>query len=144
MIASVDACSLVSASEASAAAGTTLTNMAGSGVTVPGACFYGAQGSSSGVYIFAQVYPDAQTADAVTAQQLSASLGAQIGLGATGGKQVSGIGDRAYEFTATGNAGSGIAIIAFKANVVLMILVDPSTNTGTVEELAKTAIGRLH
>ena len=144
-IASVDACTLVTAPEASAAAGATLVNLASVGAAaIPGACFYGAQNSSSGVFIFAQVYPDSTTADAVTADQFSTALGAQIGLGATSGKQVSGIGDKAFEFTANGNAGGGIAIIAFKANVVLMIAVDPTANASVVEGLAKTAVSRLH
>lgn len=142
LIASVDACSLVTATEASSAAGTTLTNMVG--VTIPGACFYGQQGGSGGVFIYAQAYPDAAAANAVTAQQMSAALGMQVGAGATSGKEVSGIGDKAFEFTATGNAGEGSAIIVFKSNVVIMILVDPSTSSNTIEGLAKTAVGRLH
>ena len=142
LIASVDACSLVTASEASSAAGTTLTNMVG--VVIPGACFYGEQAGSAGVFVYAQAYPDSATANAVTAQQMSTALGMQVGAGATSGKQVSGIGDKAFEFTANGNAGAGSAIIVFKANVVIMILVDPSTSSGTIEQLAKTAVGRLH
>lgn len=142
LIASVDACSLVTASEASSAAGTTLTNMVG--VTVPGACFYGQQGGSAGVFVYAQAYPDSAAANAVTAQQMSAALGMQVGAGATSGKQVSGIGDKAYEFTANGTAGAGNAIIVFKTNVVIMILVDPSTSSQNIEQLAKTAVGRLH
>jgi len=142
LIASVDACSLVTAAEASAAAGATLTNIAG--VSTPGTCFYGEQGGSAGVFVYAQVYRDAATANAVTAQQISAALGAQVGNGATSGKEVSGIGDKAFEFTAAGNAGNGMAIIVFKANVVMMILVDPSTSPGTIEKLAKTAVSRLH
>jgi hypothetical protein len=142
LIASVDACSLVTASEASSAAGATLTSMVG--VTVPGACFYGEQGGSAGVFVYAQAYPDSAAANAVTAQQMSAALGMQVGAGATSGKQVSGIGDKAYEFTATGNAGAGSAIIVFKANVVIMILVDPSASASAIEQLAKTAVGRLH
>lgn len=142
LIASVDACSLVTASEASSAAGTTLTNMVG--VVIPGACFYGQQAGTAGVFVYAQAYANTATANAVTAQQMSAAMGMQVGAGATSGKQVSGIGDKAYEFTATGNAGAGSAIIVFKANVVIMILVDPSTSTGAIEQLAKTAVGRLH
>lgn len=144
-IASVDACTLVTASEASAAAGATLANLASlGGVVIPGACFYGAQNSSVGVFVFAQVYPDSTTANAVTADQLSAALGGRIGVGATSGKEVSGIGDKAFEYTANGNAGNGIAIIAFKANVIVLIAVDPTADPTVVEGLARTAIGRLH
>jgi hypothetical protein len=142
LIASVDACSLVTASEASTASGTTLTALAA--VAIPGACFYGAPDSSAGVFVYTQVYASSAAADAVTAQQLSAALGARVGLGANSGKEVAGIGDKAFEFTATGNAGHGLAIIVFKTNVVIMILVDPSSNAGAVEQLAKTAVGRLH
>ena len=113
------------------------------GVSIPGTCFYGEQGGSAGVFVYAQAYPDSTTANAVTAQQMSAALGMQVGAGATSGKQVTGIGDKAFEFTATGNAGAGSAIIVFKANVVMMILVDPA-NTSAVEQLARTAVGRLH
>src|SRR5579885_3323903 len=104
-IASVDACKLV-----------TLQTV---GMPViPGACFYGAQNSSTGVFVYAQVYPDTQTADAVTADQFQAAPAAQLGTGATSGKAVDGIGDKAFEFTGEGNAGNGVAIIVFKANVV--------------------------
>lgn len=144
-IASVDACSLVTTAEASAAAGATLTNFTASlPQAIPGVCFYGEQNGSSGVIVYAQVYPDTATADNVTAAEFSAGLQAQIGSGATSAKEVSGIGDKAYEFTSNGSAGAGIAIIVIKANVIFMIAVDPSTSPGTVEGLAKTAVGRLH
>ena len=142
-IASVDACKLVTQSEASAAAGAALVNLATMGAPIiPGACFYGAQNSSTGVFIYAQVYPDTQTADAVTAEQFQVALAAQLGKGATSGKAVDGIGDKAFEFTGEGNAGNGVAIIVFKANVVFIIAVDPGGATAT-ENLARTAVGRL-
>lgn len=145
-IASVDACSLVTASEASAAAGAQLTNLSSSiPQQIPGFCYYGEQASSgsAGVIVYAQVYADSATANQVNAAEFSAALQAQIGTGATGAKEVSGIGDKAYEFTANGNAGSGIAIIVIKANVIFMIVVDPSSSPATVEGLAKTAAGRV-
>lgn len=111
---------------------------------LPGFCFYAQQGGSAGVFVYAQVYPDSATANQVTAAQFSAALQTQIGQGATSAKQVSGIGDKAYEFTANGNAGAGIAIIVFKANVVFMIAVDPSNSSTAVEQLATTAVGRVH
>jgi hypothetical protein len=142
-IAAVDACKLVTASEASAAAGKKLVNLQTLGAPViPGACFYGAQGSSTGVFVYAQVYPDTATADAVTAQQFQVALAAQLGQGATSGKEVDGIGDKAFEFTGEGNAGKGVAIIVFKENVVFIVAVDPGGTTAT-EGLARTAVGRL-
>jgi len=142
-IASVDACKLVTQAEASAATGKTLVNLQTMGMPViPGACFYGAQNSSTGVFVYAQVYPDMQTADAVTAEQFQVALAAQLGKGATSGKAVDGIGDKAFEFTGEGNAGDGVAIIVFKANVVFIIAVDPGTAT-PAENLARAAVGRL-
>ncbi len=142
-IASVDACKLVTQSEASAAAGKTLVNLQTiGGPAIPGACFYGAQNSSTGVFIYAQVYPDSATADAVTAQEFQTALAAQLGKGATSGKEVGGIGDKAFEFTGEGNGGNGVAIIVFKANVVFIVALDPGGATAT-ENLAKTAAGRL-
>ena len=143
-IASVNACALVTQSEASSAAGKQLVNMTTLGApTIPGACFYGAQGSSAGVFVYAQVYPDSATAHAVTAQEFQTALAAQLGKGATSGKEISGIGDKAFEFTGEGNAGNGVAIIVFKANVVFIIAVDPGGTTA-VEKLATNAVGRLH
>lgn len=141
-VATVDACTLVTADEASAAVGSPLTNLAAtSPVQIPGACIYGASGSSSTVFVYAQVYPDATTANAVQPNQVAAALAGQMGV--TNAHSVSGIGDKAFEYTATGTAGGGIAIFVFKYNVVMMLAVDPTSNSGTVEQLARTAVGRL-
>jgi hypothetical protein len=146
-IAAVDACSLVTAGEASSAAGATLTNLTASlPQSVPGICVFGEQASSGSatVIVYAQVYPDSATADQVTAAEFSAAMQGQIGSGATSAKEVKGIGDRAFEFTSTGGAGDGLVIIVFKYNVIFMIAVDPSSSPGTIESLAKKAIDRLH
>ncbi len=141
-VSSVDACSLVTASEASAATGATLTNLSSSGgAQIPGACFYGSSGSQSAVIVFAQVYPDASTADAVSPDQIAAALSGQYGV--SNAKAVKGIGDKAFEYTATSSAGGGMAIFVFKANVVLMIIVSPSTDSAKVEALARTAVSRF-
>ena len=141
-VSSVDACSLVTASEASAATGATLTNLSSSGgAQIPGACFYGSSGSQSAVIVFAQVYPDSSTADAVAPDQIAAALSGQYGV--SNAKAVQGIGDKAFEYTASSSAGGGIAIFVFKANVVLMIIVSPSTDSTKVEGLARTAVGRF-
>jgi hypothetical protein len=141
-VATVDACTLVTADEASAAVGSPLTNLAAtSPVQIPGACIYGASGSSATVFVYAQVYPDATTANAVQPNQVAAALAGQMGV--TNAHSVSGIGDKAFEYTATGTAGGGIAIFVFKYNVVMMLAVDPTSDSGKVEQLARTAVGRL-
>jgi hypothetical protein len=141
-VATVDPCTLVTADEASAAAGSTLTNLAATGgVQIPGACIYGASDSSTAVLVFAQAYPDASAASAVQPDQMAAAFGAQFGV--SNAKTVTGIGDKAFEYTATGAAGGGIAIFVFKYNVIMWIIVDPASDPSVIERLARTAVGRL-
>ena len=141
-ITAVDACSLVTAADASTAAGATLTNLAaGTGASVPGACIYGSQDSQASVLVFAQTYPDTTTADSISPDQLAAVLNGQYGI--ANAKAVTGIGDKAFEYTSTGAGGGGIVIFVFKANVVLLIAVSPTTSSSAVELLARTAVGRL-
>ena len=144
LITSVDACKLVTDADASAATGSTMTNMASSGgVSIPGACIYSNSDNSATVLVFAQTYPDATTADSVSADQIAAALQGQYGI--SNSRAVTGIGDKAFEYTATGTtaSSSGEAIFVFKSNVVFMILMSPSTDAGKVEGLARTAVGRL-
>ncbi len=144
-ISRVDPCTLVTASEASKAAGRALVNNVTLGASpVAGGCFYGARGSSSGVYVYMQVYPDAATADAVTVEQLEAVMSGPLGTATADATQVAGIGDKAFEFTAKGAAGSGLAVVVYKSNVVFVIAVAPATLESTVQDLATTAAGRLH
>ena len=144
---SVDACKLVTEAEASAAVGSTVTNLAaGSGASVPGACIYGgqdSQGNQLSVLVFAETYPDTTTADSISPDQIAAMLNGQYGV--SNAKAVTGIGDKAFEYTATSasSSGSGEAIFVFKANVVLMIVMSPSTDATKVEQLARTAVSRL-
>lgn len=140
-ITSVDACSLVMASEASTTTGATLTNAAAGGASIPGACIYTSSDGGTSVVIFAQVYPDSTTAASVSPEQIAAALNGAYGV--TNAKPVSGIGDKAIEYTLTG-AQTGTVIFVFKSNVVVMIVVT-STSTGStaVEALARTAVGRL-
>lgn len=139
-----DACSLVTNDEANTAVGSTLTNLtAQAGVAIPGICFYGnTTGQDIGVYIYAQTYPDAATADQVNPNQLAAAFGGQMGVNGSA-KVVTGIGDKAVEYTATQAQGSGVALFAFKGNAVIMIIVVPSTDGSKAEHLATLAIGRL-
>ncbi len=141
-VASVDACTLVTQDEASAAVGAPMINLGTTGgVQIPGACIYGASGSSNAVFVFAQVYPDATTADAVQPDTVAAALAGRLGV--TNAHTVNGIGDKAFEYGATGTAGGGIAIFVFRYNVVMMIAVDPTSDSGKVEQLARNAVSRL-
>jgi hypothetical protein len=141
-VASVDACTLVTANEASAAVGSPLTNLAATGgVQIPGACIYGASGSSSTVFVYAQVYPDTAAAGAVQPDQVAAAVTGQLGV--SNAHSVNGIGDKAVEYSASGSAGGGIAIFVFRYNVVMLIAIDPTSNSNTIEQLARTAVSRL-
>jgi hypothetical protein len=140
-ITSVDACSLVMASEASTATGATLTNPSAGGAAFPGACIYTSADSGTSVVIFAQVYPDSTTAGSFSPEQIAAAMNGAYGV--TNAKPVSGIGDKAIEYTLTG-AQSGTVIFVVKSNVVLMIVVTPTPSSSTaIEDLARTAAGRL-
>jgi hypothetical protein len=142
-VTNVDACTLVDVNDASAAVGAPLTNLSaeGGGIQMPGLCVYGASGSSSSVFVFAQVYPDATAANAVQPDQVAAALAGQLGV--SNARSVKGIGDKAFEYTASGSAGGGIAIFVFRYNVVMMIAVDPTSDPSKIEQLARNAVGRL-
>ena len=142
LISKVDACTLVTAADASTAAGTTVTNLAGtSGASIPGACFYGSADGSTSVLVFAQVYPDASSAASVSPETIAASLNGAYGI--ANAKVVTGIGDKAVEYTSTSSAGNGAVIFVFKSNVVMFIALTPANGTTGIEQLAKTAVGRL-
>ncbi len=141
-ISSADACKLVTADDASAAVGTAVSNLATSaGVPFPGACIYGRSDGKASVFVYAQVYPDSSAALAAAPEQLAATLGGAYGV--ANAKAVSGIGDKAVEYTGTSAAGIGIVIFVFKSNVVMMLAVTPSPGPTAVEHLATIAVGRL-
>jgi len=144
-IARVDPCTLVAAAEASKAAGRTLVNNVSLGAApVAGGCFYSAKGTSAGVYVYTQVYPDSATAHAVTVDQLESVMSGRLGSSTGEAVQIAGIGDRAFEFTAKGGAGTGMAIVVYRSNVVFIVAVAPTTDESTVQGLARTAVSRLH
>ena len=94
--------------------------------------------------IIASVYPDARTADAVDAQQLAAAFGGQYGItGVSNAKVVTGIGDKAVEYTATSASGGGMGIFVFKANVVMFIIVSPATDSAKLETLARACVANF-
>lgn len=138
-IASVDACSLVSADEASSVAKTTVTSQ----VATPGLCVYGAANGTASVLIVAQAYPNASAAQAVSPEQLAASMNGAYGV--ANAKPLTGVGDKAVEYTlSSSQQGSGIVIFAFKANVVFLLAVIPTSDSTAIEKLAATAVGRIH
>lgn len=149
LINNVDACKLVTETDASAAVGTPVTNSAASGTSIPGACAYVSADGQATVFLFAQTYPDTTTADAVDPNQMASILNGQFGV--SNAKSVTGIGDKAFEYTVTNTtqgsgaspSGGGVAIFVFKSNVVLFIVMTPSTSTSAIEQLARTAVGRL-
>lgn len=108
---------------------------------MPGACYYASSDGAASVLVFAQVYPDASSAGAVSPEQLAAAMNA--GYGVSNAKAVGGIGDKAVEYSTTGAAGNGTIIFVFKSNVVVMIVLTPATSSSAIEQLAKTAVSRL-
>jgi hypothetical protein len=141
LISNVDACKLVTASDASTAAGATVTNFGGAGATATGACIYASSDGTASVIVFAQAYPDSTAAEAVSPEQIAASI--NNGAGVANAKAVSGIGDKAVEYSTTAAGGNGSVIFVFKSNVVLMIAITPSPSSNALEQLARTAVGRL-
>ena len=140
-IASVDACSLVTADEASALMKTTVTSL--SGATGSGVCIYGSTGgtASATMLIFTQAYPDATAANAVSPEQIAAQLNGAYAI--ANAKPLSGVGDKAVEYNLSGAQGNGIVIFGFKANVVFMIVVVPPPDSTAFEKVAATAAGRI-
>lgn len=158
----VDACTLISAQDASDATGTPLTQLpGGAGASQVSICLFGSQPnaqnpqpspSQAGVLIIAEVYADTNAAEAVQSDQVAAALGAQFGVTGVGtAKVVTGIGDKAVEYSATRAGGGGFGIFVFRSNVVMFIVVSPADQTqktldalpGKVEILAKAAVTGL-
>ena len=146
-IATVDACALASANDASTAAGATLTQIpTGAAGAQASICVFGntAGNSQTAVLIIASVYPDERTADAVDVQQLAAAFGGQFGItGVSNAKVVTGIGDKAVEYTATSTSGGGMGMFVFKANVVMFIIVSPASDSTKIETLARTCVANF-
>ena len=140
LIAKANACTLVTATDASSATGVTVTSLLAAGA-VPGACFYSSSDGTTSVIVFAQVYADSSTANGIAPGQMAAALNSAYGVG--NAKSVSGIGDKALEYSVTGSGSNGTVIFVYKSNVVIMIIVTPSATSTAVETMAKLAVGRL-
>lgn len=144
-IASVDACKLVTQADASTAVGANVTNLAaanGGAVQLPGLCYYGSSDGSASVVVYAQVYPDTSAAQNVSPEQIAASINASAG-NVMNAKPVSGIGDKAVEYTTGSANNAGYAIFIFKSNAIILIAVTPLTDPSVIENLGKTAVSRL-
>ncbi len=142
LITSVDACTLVTAADASAATGVTVTDIgASSGAQMAGTCLYGSADFTTSVIVEAQVYPSVTAAASISPEKLAAALKGTNTSGTA--KVVTGIGDKAVEYTFTSSGTGGTMIFAFKSNVVIIIVVTPSTDPTAVEKLARTAVSRL-
>jgi hypothetical protein len=93
------------------------------------------------VLVFAEFYADASSAAAVSPESMAASLNGAYGI--ANAKVVNGIGDKAVEYTTTSSAGNGAVIFVFKSNVVMFIALTPANGATGIEQLARTAVGRL-
>jgi hypothetical protein len=142
LIAKADACTLVTIADVLTATGLTVTNLAGSSAaSIPGACFYVTADGSTSVLVFAQVYPDASSAAAVSPETMAAALNGAVGI--ANAKVVNGIGDKAVEYSSTSSGGNGAVIFVFKSNVVMFIALTPASDTTGIEKLATIAVGKL-
>ncbi len=142
LITSVDACMLVTAADASSATGVTVTAIgASTGAQTAGTCLYGSADFTTTVIVVAQVYPSVTSAASISPEKLAAALKGANTSGTA--KVVTGIGDKAVEYTFTSSGSGGTMIFVFKSNVVITIAVTPSTDPTAVENLARTAVSRL-
>ncbi len=132
----------MTADNASTATGVTVTNL-GAGAPGTGACIYASADGTTTVFVIAEAYPDASSANAVSPEQLAAALNGAYGI--ANAKTVSGIGDKAVEYTTKSAASgtTGAVIFVFKSNVVIVISISPLTDTKKLEDLARTAVGNL-
>src|SRR5260370_13617882 len=75
LITTVDACKLVTAADASAATGVTVTDIgASSGAATAGTCLYCSADFTTSVIVLAQVYPSASSAASISPAKLAAPL----------------------------------------------------------------------
>jgi hypothetical protein len=137
-IASLDACSVVSADLITRDLG---TSMQGSGAS--SACTYSTADGKTALLVFGEVLPDTQTADAVQPDQLATQFNASFGI--SNAKPLNNVGDKAVEYQVTSGGQSGTIIFIFKSNVVMMLILEPSpSDTSGFETLAKDSANALH
>jgi hypothetical protein len=141
LIASVDACQLVTEAEAAAAVGAAVKDLAAANGAMTNGCVYGSSDMSHEVVVYAEAKTDVSSAMAVTPEQLMTVLGGGFGVGNRRAKR--GLGDEAVLFDANSGGGIGSVIYVRKANVVILIAMRPTKNSSGVENLARTALTRL-
>ena len=141
-ITALSACSLVTAAEASTAAGTTLQNLAGTtGSPSVVGCIYGSPTVRTAVFIFTHVFADAASAGAADTQAFIAAQNKKNTVSSA--RPLTGIGDKAVEYTLTNGGVVGTVIVFVKANVLVLIGLTPSPAESAIQGLAGTAAGRI-
>jgi hypothetical protein len=137
-ISNVDACSLVTTDQAVAAFGGTFQSSGGSGI-----CTYASTDGTTSMLLFANVLQDENAANSVKPEQLASSYNGAYGI--SNAKTLSGAGYKAVEYTLTSGGEAGTMVFIFKANVVLMMVVQPAPkDTTKLEVLVKIAADGLH
>jgi hypothetical protein len=107
-------------------------------------CSYASSDGKTMLLVFGEVLPDASAAQQVQPNQLAQSF--NTGYGLTSAKPLNGIGDKAVEASLSGGSGqTGTIIFILKANVVLMLVLEPApADTSGFEKLAKDSADNLH
>ena len=137
-IATIDACSVVTADLAQQDLGVAFQ---GSGAAT--VCTYASANGSESLLVFGEVLPDASAAAQVQPDQLAHQFNGAYGI--TNAKTLSGIGDKAVEYSLNSGGQSGTIIFIFKSNIVLMLILEPTPgDTSGFEKLAKAAADNLH
>jgi hypothetical protein len=107
-------------------------------------CSYASSDGKTMLLVFGEVLPDASAAQQVQPNQLAQNF--NTGYGLTSAKPLDGVGDKAVEASLSGGSGqTGTIIFIIKANVVLMLVLEPAPpDTSGFEKLAKNAADNLH
>jgi hypothetical protein len=106
-------------------------------------CTYTSADGSKSLLVFGEVLPDASAAAQVQPEQLAQQFNSAFGV--ANAKTLSGIGDKAVEYSLTSGGQSGTIIFITKSNVVLMLVLEPTpSDTSGFEKLAKAAADNLH
>ena len=132
----LDACKLVTQDDASTALGPPVQNMGSAG-----ACIYGKSDGSATLFVIGTVFADATAAQAANPDQIAASLNGAYAI--ANAHAVTGIGDKAVEYSVSGSGTNGLVIFVFKSNAVILIMLTPTTDSNKIETLARGAVNHL-
>jgi hypothetical protein len=106
-------------------------------------CTYSSADGTQSLLVFGEVLPDASAAAQVQPDQLAQQFNSAYGV--TNGKTLSGIGDKAVEYSLTSGGQSGTIIFILKSNIVLLLVLEPTpSDTSGFEKLAKAAADNIH